>query len=879
MRILSTRILLALELFILTGLLVHHLFFVEWAVSSLDFTLMLVAIITVLTSVFLLIISLRQPSRSDFLKRTSKLIETRRVLRKQQEALLKIATNKALFRGALNEALHQITECAANTLQVDSVAIWLLDQEELSLSCLNIFYNGSENHHINRRILREEAPEYFTIMQSNRSIAVDQITADSPLIGFLSLLDERLLAVIIAPIRVSGELAGIILFGDESNPHQWSSDDQNFAGSIADLVSMALEANQRKIIENEMIRKSAALESAVIGMAILDSNEKFVFVNQSLATIFEYKLRDELFGLSWHTLYPQSEIERFNKELKPIFKTRGTLRFEALGYTKFGKPLPHEVSLTRLESGEFVCSVVDISERKRAEESSLKSKKFLHTIIDANPNLIFVKDKDGKFLLVNQAVAEIYGTTIENIVGKSDQDFNKFPEEVQNFRNDDLRVINENCDVFIAEEKITDTNGQIHWLQTTKRPLRLGPEEPVQILGVATDISENKKLNDQLIQSQKLEAIGQLAGGIAHDFNNYLTGIIGYTGLLKSFTTSPKDIEHSAEMIENIAIKAAQLTEKLLGFARKGKNQNIPVDLHAIIQETSSLLNRTIEKNITIVTNLAAPSSYCFGDPMQLQQVILNLAINARDAISSSDNQDGVISIASSITTQPSEICAISGEIRTGKYLAISIEDNGCGIEESNITKIFEPFFTTKEPSKGTGMGLSMVYGIVKNHGGNIVVRSEPGKGSSFTILLPSIAPPLSQVVEKIHTGAISGKGHILIVDDHKVIREVTSQMLIALGYDVVTAKDGVEAIKYFAENPTDIDLVILDMVMPNMGGRDCYRELKQLNPNVRAILSTGYGKNHAAQEILNDGILEFVQKPYHLNKLSEVVARVLQAE
>ncbi len=517
----------------------------------------------------------------------------------------------------------------------------------------------------------------------------------------------------------------------------------------------------------------------------------------------------------------------------------------------------------------------------KAEREINLSKQFLRTVIDANPNLIFVKNRNGRFTLVNQAVADLYGTTVENLLGKCDADFNNDLSEVQHFLDHDRLVMDYGQEVFITEEKITDADGIVHWLQTTKRPIKFNKDEDPQVLGVATDISENKKLYEQLVQAQKMEAIGQLAGGIAHDFNNYLTGIAGYTGLLKISTSKPEDIQHATAMIESITHKASQLTDKLLGFARKGKHQNTKIDIHSCIKDTLSLLNRTIEKNIIIEKNLLAFPPNIVGDPSQMQQLVLNLILNARDAISvHHDNlSQGKISISTSIIEISSDSNDTSLDLKDGTYMSLSVTDNGCGIAYEHLNKIFEPFFSTKEPGKGTGMGLAMVYGIVKNHQGTIKVESKPSKGSKFTLFLPSAGLNAGYSMETIHTAnlaAVRGAGQILIVDDHQVILDVTSRMLRYLGYDVVTAKDGVEALNYYEENYEDVDLVILDMVMPNMGAKDCFKELKKINSNVKVILSTGYGRNYAAQEIINEGISAFVQKPYHIEKLSQIVSKVL---
>lgn len=763
------RIILYFELALLTYLIWHNRHLLRWAELKQDILPMTLAGLLVgilLTSITIMIVS---KNRSTYLKRTSHLLETRRVLRRQQEALLKIATNKALFDGDIFQALREICELAAITLNINAVGIWQFDKVQNKISSLNIFNRSLGTHSTGAEILKEQNPKYFDYINASRIVAIDDVSKEPGFSNYIHLLDSTASAVMMAPARINGELIGVVCFGTNNPGNSWSSDEQHFAASIADFFSMALEAQERRKIE-----------------------------------------------LS----------------------------------------------------------------RKNAEETYQKGKAFLRRVIDTDPNLIFAKDASGRFTLVNQAVAQIYGTTVEDIVGKKDSDFNPQGDEVEHFLEDDKIVIEQQRDVFIREEKITDSQGQMHWLQTIKRPLKLADNEPVQVLGVATDITETKRLHEQLLQAQKMEAIGQLAGGIAHDFNNYLTGIIGYTGLLKYSSTRPKEVERAADLIESIAQKAAQLTEKLLGFARKGKHQNASVDIHNSIRETVALLSRTIEKDITIMQLLCAETSYTQGDPMQIQQVILNLALNARDAIQCESNSKGQarIEISTKLLNLPEDFQLNDQQPKPGRYLMLQVKDTGCGIDPQIKEKIFEPFFTTKGPSKGTGMGLAMVYGIVKNHGGAISVESTPALGSAFTIFLPSIDPPLHKSVEVERTPSVSGQGHILIVDDHQVIRDVTTRMLTSLGYDVVTAKDGLEALEYFKENWRDIDLVILDMVMPNMGARECFRELKRINPRVRSILSTGYDKNNAAQEILNEGIADFVQKPYQLQKLSEIVARVLHS-
>jgi signal transduction histidine kinase/CheY-like chemotaxis protein len=385
--------------------------------------------------------------------------------------------------------------------------------------------------------------------------------------------------------------------------------------------------------------------------------------------------------------------------------------------------------------------------------------------------------------------------------------------------------------------------------------------------------SEKLRLESQLLQSQKLEAIGTLAGGVAHDFNNLLAGILGYAGLLK-VQIDPKDDRHRAvETIERAAERAAELTRQLLGFARKGKMQQTRVDLHETIEEVFNLLGRTIDKSIEVVRSLDARSACVLGDPSQLQQIILNLAVNARDAMP----EGGSLKIETRDVEMDERDCRQYPEAAPGRYVTLLVSDTGRGIPPENRDRIFEPFFTTKPKGEGSGMGLAMVYGIVKSHGGFISVYSEPGVGSTFRVFLPLASESVAEAPPPRTEGPPArGSGRILVIDDEEIVRDMTSDLLESLGYDVVTARDGREGLEVYEAMSATIDLAIVDMIMPRMGGRDCFRGLKRLNPDVRVILSSGYGHNEAAQEILDEGARAFVQKPYQVRELSRLVADAL---
>jgi CheY-like chemotaxis protein len=304
--------------------------------------------------------------------------------------------------------------------------------------------------------------------------------------------------------------------------------------------------------------------------------------------------------------------------------------------------------------------------------------------------------------------------------------------------------------------------------------------------------------------------------------------------------------------------RGAALTQQLLGFARKGKNQSVPVDLGAALDEVVRLLQRTIEKEILVCRAPSTPNLSVIGDPGQIQQVILNLSVNARDAMP----DGGELSLDIGVV-----------DIGADKYVRLTVADTGCGIAEDVRDRIFEPFFTTKEIGKGTGMGLAMVYGIVQNHGGLINVKSVVGMGTTFEILLPR-GPDIDRTaVVEASAQSVGGTGRILVVEDEECVREVAIDLLSELGYDVSTAVNGLEAVEHYRQFHADIDAVLLDLAMPTMGGRECFRALKEINPEVRAVLCTGYGFNVATQQLLDEGMVAIVAKPYELDQLSKAIA------
>ena len=381
-----------------------------------------------------------------------------------------------------------------------------------------------------------------------------------------------------------------------------------------------------------------------------------------------------------------------------------------------------------------------------------------------------------------------------------------------------------------------------------------------------------ERLKAQLLQAQKLEAIGTLAGGVAHDFNNLLTAILGYAYLLKQDARPDDPFHRGIEAIETAAQRAARLTQQLLGFAREGMHLSVPVDLHEIVRDVSALLARTLEERIDVVEVLEAPDATVLGDPSQLHQVLLNLAVNARDAMP----DGGRLRFASERVEVDAVPVRAHPNLSPVPHVLLSVADEGLGIAPENLERVLEPFFTTKHPGEGSGMGLSSAYGIVQSHGGALELSSRLGAGTTVRVWLPLSQEKRAE--REAQPGApVRGEGHVLVVDDEELVRNVACELLRSLGYTVRAAEDGIGAIDAYLAAEGEVDLVLLDIVMPRMGGRECLRALKRLDPAARIVLSSGWQQGGSLQDAFEEGALGFLRKPYRLEALSEVVAAAIR--
>jgi two-component system cell cycle sensor histidine kinase/response regulator CckA len=386
------------------------------------------------------------------------------------------------------------------------------------------------------------------------------------------------------------------------------------------------------------------------------------------------------------------------------------------------------------------------------------------------------------------------------------------------------------------------------------------------------DVTEQRRTEEKLRQSMKMDAIGQLAGGIAHDFNNMLGAIIGSAELISQDAGNNNRLNKFTNLIINSAENAAVLTKKWLVFSRKGKAVSTPIDAHECINNSLDILERTIDKNIVISRRLEAENATIIGDPIQIQTAVINLGVNASHAMQGG----GELTIFTSNVTLNGDACReMPFELHPGNYLRIKVKDTGAGIPDRYLDRIFEPFFTTKETGKGTGLGLATVYGMAKEHYGAVTVDSKEGKGTQFVIFLPSedmeVASPKHELMADF-----SGQGCILVIDDEEIIRTTAMSILNRLGYEVMLAVDGQDGVEVFQENQERIELVITDMVMPRMSGSVCYQHIRELSPEVPVILSSGFSQQQRVDELKKQGISAVIEKPYRMHELAKIIHGIL---
>ena len=632
-------------------------------------------------------------------------------------------------------------------------------------------------------------------------------------------------------------------------------------GKVISVMCSSKNITDRKQTE-EMLRESEEkhrlfFENAPIGIIHYSNKGIITTVNEAMVTTFGSS-REKLIGLDIDDI----SNKKFAKEVYGSLNGK-TGYFEGEYYSYTGKKTSYikAIWIPIKQKNEILAGigiVEDITERKKAEEElRLSEEKYRHLVENANEAIFVLQDGEIKFFndkakqIGSELRIELDLDSFDNYIHPKDRDM-VIDRHIRRLQGEKLP------DTYAF--RLIGKDGQEMCVEINT--IKVSWEGRAATLNFLRDITFQRKLEQQLQLSQKMEAVGTLAGGVAHDFNNLLMGIQGRTSLMMlEISSTHPSFEHLQE-IEACVQKAAKLTKQLLGFARGGKYEIKPTDLNDLVENNVQMFGRT-KKEITIFKKYEKKLWSAAVDQSQIDQVLLNIFVNAWQAMP--EGGDLYIQTKNDILD---ENLARAHGAAPGKFIKISIMDTGIGMDDKTMKSVFDPFFTTKEKERGTGLGSASAYGIIKNHNGIITVDSKKGKGATFNVYLP--ASDKAVVEEKGYEQKILiGSETVLLVDDEAMIIDVSVLMLKNMGYEVLTAHNGKEAIEIYKQNADRIAIVVLDLVMPDMDGGEVYQRLKEIDSNVKVLLSSGYSLNDQAAEILNHGCDGFIQKPFKLNELS----------
>ena len=638
------------------------------------------------------------------------------------------------------------------------------------------------------------------------------------------------------------------------------------------MVISRQKRSEEKLIKSEQLYRDL-FENANDLIQSVGADGKFLYVNRAWRETLGYT-EEEVAGLTMlDIIHPD-----FRGHCMDLFSrvTAGEKldHIEAVFVTKSGGSVVVE--------GNVNCSIVDgapvatrgifrdITEHRLATE-------FIKNILESVDEGFIVIDRDYRIMSANKAYTERLKTPLHDIVGKH-------CHEVSHRMPKPCYEEGEDCAVrhtFQTGEPCTavhihhDSEGSPVFIETKSFPLKDSLGRVVSAIEIHNDITEKRKLEDQLRHAQKMEAVGTLAGGVAHDFNNILTAIIGYGALMQMKMDKDDPLRSHVDQIIASTERAANLTQSLLAFSRKQAINPQPLEVNTLVTRVEKLIARLIGEDIDITVSLGDAPMTIRADAGQIEQVLMNLATNARDAMP----QGGLLSIKTGIMELDHDFIRVHGYGREGRYALLSVSDTGVGMDENTRHRIFEPFFTTKEVGKGTGLGLAIVYGMVKQHNGYITVYSEPGKGTTFNLYLPLVAEAIAAVSPVEQGMPEGGRATILVAEDDNSVRNLDRAVLEGFGYTVITAVDGDDALAKYSEHQDRIQLLLLDIVMPKKNGRLVYDEIRKIRPGIKVLFTSGYASELIHRKGFLDDSLNFIAKPVSPRDLLRKVKETLEAE
>ena len=649
---------------------------------------------------------------------------------------------------------------------------------------------------------------------------------------------------------------------------------------LASARNISERIQAEKALRESEERFRALSEGAFDGVAI---HEKGLILetNNAFDRIFGLEAREAIGKSVFDFAAPESRDTVINNMLSGY-----DMPYYAYGLRKDGSKVYGEMigrNIRYKGRDARVTAIRDLTDRKKAENALRESEERYRTLVETSPDAIVMTDMNNKLVMVNQGTARLLGyDSAEEVMEKVDNVFTHIDPEFHEVAEDRFKQYNRTRGTRAAIYRLVRRDQNEVCVEVNSSVLADPEGNMIGVISVIRDITdrilaeeERRKLEEQIQHAQKLESLGILAGGIAHDFNNLLMGVLGNASLALLDLPKGSPVRHSVEQIEKTARAAADLTNQMLAYSGKGRFMVEPVDISKLVKDMAGLLKVSISKKVDLKFDFDQDLPPVEADAAQLRQVIMNLIINASEAIG---DEPGVVSVRTGTVEADSSFFAETythDNLPEGAYVYLEVADSGCGMDQETIGRIFDPFFTSK--FTGRGLGLAAVLGIVRGHKGAVRVQSEPGQGTTIRVVFPPATdgkhPPAPESRKK-KPGKVGGK--ILVVDDEASIRDVTRRMLESSGFEVVTAKNGREAVETFKEQGQQIAGVLLDATMPQMDGLETFERLRRIRKDVRVVLSSGYSEQEATQRFTGKGLTGFIQKPYRYDDLIDKLHEVL---
>jgi len=642
-------------------------------------------------------------------------------------------------------------------------------------------------------------------------------------------------------------------------------------------VRLGVTQYRQNQTEDTLQRHNRAMDSAVNGIAIVDVKGHHTYANAAFAQMLGHDTTESIVGRPWKDVYAPQDIRRVEKEIRESLRKSGRWYGPVNIHRRDGSELPVEMAFTALPDGGVVCVSRDMRANRDAENARAQAEAKYRMLVEQVAAISYIAELGihGEWLYVSPQVETMFGFSTEEWLMDS-------RAWTQHVHPDDHKIVeaaeeaSKRGERFQAEYRVVRKDGRVIWVSDTAVVVAGSGAHPL-MEGIIVDITERKQLETQLQQARRMEAIGRLAGGIAHDFNNLLTIIKGYTELALKRPRISSELQADVERIEDASERAGTLVRQLLAFSRRQVLQPKLVDLNSIVLGLDKLLRRLMDEGIQMSTIPGKNIGTIKADPAQIEQVIMNLVVNARDAMPNG----GRLTVETANVDLDAAYAGDHATVMAGRYVMLAVSDTGTGMSPETVAHIFEPFYTTKESGRGTGLGLSTVYGIVKQSGGYIWVYSEPGRGSSFKVYLPRVeqAPEALPVVTT-PSGQEKGTETILLVEDQPQVRELARMALFEKGYTVLVASSPEDAESACARHGAEIHMLLTDLILPGITGRELAKRLTARHPKMRVLYMSGYTFGITTQTGMQSGLLEdgvaFLQKPFTPSALSEKVREVL---